>query len=171
MKINRENILEYARRYDAHYKDTSDRRIEEKMKNLLKKQRYLTKDNLTEIAIWKAGPRIRRHCTKNNDLFVREITKFSFSTKNEEARIKSLIVLDGVFYPVASTILHFAFPGRYPIMDFRAIWSLGWKQPKIYDFNFWQKYCNETRKISKKLKLSLRVIDKALWQYSKEKQK
>ena len=56
-------------------------------------------------------------------------------------------------------------------MDFRVIWSLGWKQPKYYNFDFWQKYVNELRKLAKKYKVSLRTLDKGLWYYSKENQK
>ncbi len=170
MEINRENILDYASRYDNRYSGTSDMLIEEWVKKLLRKQRYLTREDLIKIGLWKSR-RAKRYYENNNDLTVREITKFSFSTKSEEAQIKSLTALNGVSFPVASTILHFAFPKKYPIMNFRVIWSLGWKQPKIYDCNFWKRYCNETRDISKKLNLPLRVIDKALWQYSKENKK
>lgn len=31
---------------------------------------------------------------------------------------------------VASVILHFAYPDDYMILDFRAVWSLGIRQPK-----------------------------------------
>jgi hypothetical protein len=56
-------------------------------------------------------------------------------------------------------------------MDFRAIWSLGWKQPKNYTFEFWGKYYKEIQNIAKKFNVSVRTVDKALWQYSKENQK
>lgn len=63
---------------------------------------------------------------------------------DERVRIESLLGsrrgLKGVGYPVASTILHFAFPSSYAIMDFRVIQSLGWKQPSSYTFDFWQRY-------------------------------
>lgn len=71
---------------------------------------------------------------------------------------------------VASAILHFAFPNKYPILDTRVLWSLGWEQPKYYTFDFWQKYCNEIKGISEKVGENIRTIDKALWEYSKENQ-
>ncbi len=169
MEINKENVLKYAKRYDANAK-LADVFVEKKTKAVLQKQRFIKQQELVEIGIWKS-PRQKRRYATNDDLTVRELTKFSFSAKSERAKMGALLALNGVSYPVASVILHFAFPNQYPILDFRALWSLGWKQPSSYNFNFWQKYCNEIRKISKKLNLPLRVIDKALWQYSKENQK
>lgn len=169
MEINRQNMLKYADLYDKRYQGTSANLVEKEIKNLLSEQKYLTRDNFIKIGLWKSK-RATKHYKSNDDRFVQEITKFSFSTKNEEAKIKSLMVLDGVSFPVASTILHFAFPNDYSIMDFRALWSLGWEQPKSYDFNFWQKYSTEIKKISEELELPFRTIDKALWQYSKDNQ-
>jgi len=72
---------------------------------------------------------------------------------------------------VASVILHFKFPDRYPILDFRALWSLDKEQPKYYTFDFWWDYVQEIRKLSEYLKIDIRTIDKALWYYSKENQR
>ena len=79
------------------------------------------------------------------------------------------MVLKGVSWAVASVILHFAFPSKYAIWDFRVMESLGWENR--YDFNSWQKYCKRIREISKKYNLSVRTVEKALWKYSKENQK
>lgn len=172
MRVNKKNILKYADTYDQQYRCTDGEKVEIKMKLLLRRQGFLKKKELMEIGEWKSK-RPRRHyeSKKNDDLTVKEITKFSFKTKSEKARIKSLLVLKGVSWPVASAILHFAFPEKYPIMDFRVIWSLGWRQPSIYNFNFWQKYCKKINTLSRKYKLSIRTVEKALWKYSKEHQK
>jgi len=171
MKINKKNILVYEKRYDADYKPKG-RVVEEEMKRLLKKQRYLRREDLIRIGNWKSK-RSKRHYEneENDDLTVREITHLSFNAKSEKARINSLLTLKGVGWPVASAILHFAFPAKYPIMDFRVISSLSLDQPSSYNFSFWQKYCCEIHKISKKYKLPLRTVEKALWKYSKENQK
>lgn len=168
MSLTKQNIFEYAKRYDYAAKP-SDKGIEEKFKTLLKRQRFLTRDNLVEVGIWKS-PRPKEQYAANGDLAVRELTEFSFSAKSEQAKMGALLVLKGVSYPLASVILHFAFPDEYPILDFRALWSLGWEQPSSYTFEFWEKYCMKVREISKGLNLSIRTIDKALWQYSKEHQ-
>jgi len=168
-KFSKKQVLELSKKYS--YRATGELALTEKeIKDWLKKHKHLDKKRFVRLCLWKSS-RQKRNYNKNKDSLIREITGFSFSTRNEEVRIKSLLVLTGVSYPVASTILHFAFPKRYPIMDFRVIWSLDWNQPKRYTFDFWQKYCNEIRKLSKKFNLPIRTIDKALWTYSKENQR
>lgn len=167
MEINKENIVELAKRYPYI---TNDLLVEEEIKSWLKINKYLNKEVFVRLCCWKS-PRPKKKYEKNDEQTVEEITKFSFSTNSERARVESLQILYGVLYPVASAILHFGFPDRYPIMDFRVIWSLKWEQPKSYNFEFWVKYCNEMRRLSEKFKLPIRVIDKALWTYSKENSK
>jgi len=169
MSITKKNIREYAQKYDRDYKE-ENKRTEEKIKSLLKRQRYLTRENLKTIGGWKA-PRARKHYSnrKNSVQRVMKVSKFSFSTKDEKARIESLDSLSGVGYPMSSTILHFAFPNKYPIMDFRVIRSLGWKKPSTYNFNFWEKYCEKIRSISNRCCLHIRIVEKALWKYDEEK--
>jgi len=103
---------------------------------------------------------------------IKRITRESFETEDEKICIESLLGqqggLKGVGYPVASTILHFAFPDEYPIMDFRVISSLGWNKPSSYKFNFWDNYCKRIRYLSKKYGLSIRTVEKALWKFDKE---
>lgn len=166
MKINKKNILVYQKRYEADYKP-KDKVVEEEMKRLLKKQRYLRREDLIRIGNWKSPRQKKNYESKeNDDMTVKEITNFSFCAKTERARIESLFVLRGVSWRVASAILHFAFPSKYPIWDFRVLEFLGWKKP--YSFDLWEKYCDEINKISKKCKLPIRTVEKALWKYSKE---
>src|SRR5215469_13115924 len=89
-----------------------------------------------------------------------------FSAKTEEARIGCLLALNGVYYPVVSVLLHFAFPDEYPILDFRAMWSLGMEERNDYSFNFWIDYCTRLRELAKEYGVDMRTLDKALWQYS-----
>lgn len=169
LDIKKEKIDEYAKRYDESYDNTSVGFTEREIKQWLKNNRYLDKEKFVKIGLWKSK-RPKKKYENNTDSLIKEITRFSFITKNEEARIKSLMVLNGVSYPLASVILHFAFPDKYPILDFRAIWSLGWEKPKSYTFDFWQKYCGKIKEISKITGEDIRTIDKALWEYSKENQ-
>jgi len=172
MNIKKENILKYAAAYDKRYRSTDDEKVEREMKRVLQKQRYLRKEELVKIGEWKLKRPTRHYKSKENDaLTVKEITEFSLRTESEKAKIKSLLTLKGVSWPVASTILHFAFPLKYPIMDFRVIWSLGWDQPSNYNFAFWQKFCKAINAISRRYKLPIRMVEKSLWEYSKEHQK
>ncbi len=130
---------------------------------------HLEKDQLRLVAKWKS-PRSAGHVEKNGDDFVRDITSFALSTSNERARIESLVLLDGVSWPTASVILHLFHSDPYPILDFRAIWSANAEVPKTYGYSFWQNYFLFCRNVAQKNKISMRVLDRALWQYSKENQ-
>lgn len=82
-----------------------------------------------------------------------------------------LTLLSGVQWPTASVILHFCAAEPYPILDFRALWSLSEDVPPSgYTFPFWWSYCEATRCLAAKARVSMRVLDRALWQYSKENQ-
>ena len=170
MKLDKKTILEYAKKYDEQYSKAGET-VEREMKELLRNQRYLTRDQFVRIGLWKSKRPSKHYRNEENDnLTVKEITRFCFSTKSHKARMKSLLTLKGVSWPVASAILHFAFPNKIPIMDFRVIWSLGWKSPSSYNYVFWRRYCDRVNEISTKLDLPIRTVEKALWRYSKEHQ-
>jgi len=171
IEITKTKIREYAREYDKRNKGTNDEFVEREIKKWLKSHHYLDREEFIKIGMWKS-PRPKRHYENNDNLTIKKITQTSFIVKDERQVVELLLGsrggLKGVGYPVASAILHFAFPNRYPILDFRVIWSLGWEQPKSYNFDFWQKYCNEIRGISKGIGENIRTIDKAFWEHSKE---
>jgi hypothetical protein len=74
-------------------------------------------------------------------------------------------------WPTASVLLHFAHVERYPILDFRALWSLSILKPKgQYKFQFWWEYVQICRNIADKRGVEMRMLDRALWQYSNENQ-
>jgi hypothetical protein len=87
-----------------------------------------------------------------------------------------LQMLHGVSYPTASVILHFFHVDTYPILDFRALWSMRIAQPSQYTFEFWWRYVGACRRFHARARrrfpqLSMRELDRALWQYSKERQR
>lgn len=103
--------------------------------------------------------------------FVREVTSIALTTKNERVAIEALTLLRGVSWPTASVFLHFCSRRPYPILDFRALWSLTCgATPAEYDFALWQAYVECTRGIAKGAKVSMRELDRALWAYSKRHQ-
>jgi hypothetical protein len=90
------------------------------------------------------------------------------SISDEGARMSTLRWLWGVDVPTASALLFFAFPDDYPIIDVRALGSLGQKKPRYYSAKFWTEYLDACRSLSKELDVSIRTLDKALWQASVE---
>jgi len=131
---------------------------------------HLVKSELEALAHWKS-PRAARHAGRNSEQYVAEVTRFALGTKCERARIESLTLLDGVSWPTASVILHLFHRDRYPIIDFRAIWSVSLDVPRQYSFDYWWAYVAFCRGRANAANVDMRTLDRALWQYSKENQK
>ena len=160
------NKLKYwASRYN--YPISEDNLINKK--STIQKRGYLTKENLEEICKWKS-PRSAGNMQSNSEEYINEITSLSFKSQDERTRIEVLTVLDGVGWPTASVILHLFHKQKYPLLDFRALWSINTEVPNTYNFIFWWEYVQYTRLLSKKYDIDMRSIDRALWQFSKENQ-
>jgi hypothetical protein len=130
---------------------------------------HITKDQLRMVARWKA-PRSAGHIEGNTESYVKEITSWAFSANEDRSRIEVLTLLDGVLWPSASVILHLFHKEPYPILDYRALWSVGQEVPKQYSFSFWWSYVVFCRAVARRNSVDMRTLDRALWQYSKENQ-
>ena len=104
----------------------------------------------------------------NSARAVRAATAAAFATADEAARVAALLRLHGVGVPTASALLYFAFPERYPILDVRALESLGSRGRSTYPVPFWLAYLEACRAIAAEHGVTVRTLDMALWQYSKE---
>jgi hypothetical protein len=130
---------------------------------------FLTPEQLFEVCKWKSKRRPVL-ALQNSKSLVKEITSFAFHAKCEESRIGALTLLKGVSFPTASVILHFCVDRTYPILDFRALWSMGVEQPSFYTADFWVEYVECCRALAKKHGLTVRELDMALWEYSRVNQ-
>ena len=83
--------------------------------------------------------------------------------------MEALISLEGVGVPTGSVLLHFAYPESYPILDVRALQSLGSLPRSVYPVSFWLDYLDCCRALAAQLGVSMRTLDKALWQHSKQR--
>ncbi len=164
LRIPLSELRSYQKRYDV----TADPKLEH-IRPLAKLQGSLTVQQLHELVLWKSSRRAKL-AKANSEEFAREITTFAFSAKSEHSRIGSLVLLQGVQYPTASVILHFCVSESYPILDFRAIWTLGLEKPSTYSPAFWVEYIRVCRELAAKNQLCVRELDMALWQFSKEHQ-
>lgn len=140
-----------------------------KVAKAAKARGYLQRDEFLKFCRWKS-PRIMKHAASNSTALVEEASAVAFAAKTEEMRIGALMVLNGVLWPVASSILHWVYDSRYPLLDFRALWSLGVEKVPTYDHTFWNAYTTACRAIAKEAGVTLRDLDRALWQYSFENQ-
>lgn len=149
---------------------SSESEIVDGVASVARDRGYLNREEFLAICYWKS-PRTRPRCEENSESLVQEVTRIALSAKDEELKIRVLQLLSGVSWPTASVILHFCDQSRYPILDYRALWSLGVTKPPPYSYEFWAQYRDFVRGLSGRTSLDMRTIDRALWQYSKEKQK
>jgi len=91
------------------------------------------------------------------------------NTESERLRIELWTLLAGVRFPTASVFIHFSFADQYPILDFRALSSLGVDVPSQYTFEFWWRYTSCCRDIAREADVTMRQLDQALWYYSKSR--
>jgi hypothetical protein len=129
---------------------------------------YYTKLELVLICEWKTA-RSRSRVAKNTAGFIEGVTRAAFATEDESERMAALCALRGVQAPTASVLLHFAFPDRYPIIDWRALESLGENEQATYPIEYWLSYVDACRELAKEAGVTMRVLDKALWQHSRER--
>lgn len=156
-------------KWAGRFADASDSFIETDIAPIARRQGYLNREQFLAIAEWKT-PRSRPRCQANDSEFVREVTRAALASKSERFKIHALRLLDGVDWPTASVILHFCDEEPYPILDVRAVWSLGVTRPLSVSFPVWMKYTEFLRGMATDAGVSMRTLDKALWQYSKERQ-
>lgn len=130
---------------------------------------HMERSEFLQMCAWKS-PRTKSRCASNSSSYIKEVTSVALSAKSEQLRIQAFTLLFGVSWPTASVILHFCSKQHYPILDFRALWSLSINKPPVYTFDFWWAYTEFCRTLAKSHSLTMRELDKALWQYSKANQ-
>lgn len=128
---------------------------------------FLDKSTFLELAKWKSN-RLLGHAAENSGSDVEEITRFALSTSSERGRITSLLGLAGVGWPMASVILHVCHSERYPILDVRALGTLGFKKQPRYNYTFWIQYVDFCRRASGEFSTDMRTFDRALFGWSRK---
>ena len=94
----------------------------------------------------------------------------ALASADDQAKIDTLRSLDGVGWPTASVILHFCDRRPYPILDYRALWSVGFDEPPHHTFALWAAYTEFTRRLARSQGVDMRTLDRALWQFAKAHQ-
>lgn len=169
--LSRARILALARRGGRDETSRRWARGERRLKVRLARRRargtlYLTRGELCWIGEWKS-PRIRPQIARNIEPGVRGLTEAAFLIRDEGRRLRVLLSLPGVGVAVASVILHFADPARYPIYDVRvraALRRAGVRRRFPPTPDGWQAYTRALRGLAARHRVSLRTLDKALWQ-------
>jgi len=130
---------------------------------------YLTRGEFLTLGEWKT-PRSRPLRLKNSEKTVRAATRAAFATTDGALKVEALLRLRGVGLPTASVILHLCDRDPYPIFDVRALWSAGLTARARTSIGIWLRYTEFARILVRGSGCSVREVDRALWQYSKERQ-
>ena len=157
--------LDQIPRWAARYSyDDSDGVFLSEVRPAVRRRGYLTTPEFRAICYWKT-PRSQSRCRLNGSDEIRTITRAALATGDESLKMDLLRLLHGVDWPTASTILHFCDRRAFPILDYRALWSLvtpgrrttrcrsGWAM-------------SATCATSRRGRPPMRTVDRALWQYS-----
>ena len=122
-------------------------------------------EEFTAVARWKT-PRSRPAIAANSGSDIRQITAMAFAAP-ESLQHRALTLLQGVGVPTATALLAVAFPDRHTIIDVRSTGSLDrfgeWDGQGGYS-----RYLDACRGLATRLDVALRILDRALWQWSKD---
>jgi hypothetical protein len=130
---------------------------------------FYTREEFLTVCEWKTK-RSRPKVAVNSEEAVQRATTVSLDRAGDEKqRMEALTSLAGVGVPTGSALLHFADPGKYPILDVRAMSSLGCRPRTTYPVEFWLDYLDVCRTLAREHGVAIRTLDKALWQRSKER--
>lgn len=162
IELTCKQIREYANKYNLHSQYRDGETEIERLMEKAKQQGYMTRCGLVKVGDWKTGGRIRKRLKKNSEEDVRRISACAFRTED----IESLLKLEGVGWPMASVIFHFVFRNKYPILDIRAMNTVGGSH-HYYSIRKWREYTKLCQKKAKECEISMRTLDKALWAYDR----
>src|SRR6266576_6854462 len=129
---------------------------------------HYTREEFLRVCEWKSA-RSRPKVAANDTKAIEVQTALALTSHDEAGRMEALTALEGLGVPTASVLLHFAFPSDYPILDVRALESLGVRGRSTYPLSFWLEYLAACRHLAAEHGVSLRTLDKALWQHSRER--
>lgn len=128
----------------------------------------LSGETFTQVMDWKAS---RAKGKVNWDDFASYQRIIKYATKApDEIKLAILCSLDGVGVPVASTILHFVYPDRFPIVDYRVtevLYDAGKLTSQSITQSSYKVYMKVIMDICGEIACDIRTLDRALFAYHK----
>ncbi len=166
-QIDDKFISEWAPKYDLTENDEAEYNV---LIDIVSKDisanRSISKETFFRILDWKSS---RTKGFIQSDLYdVRYMPIFRNCIDENDIvkKLELLTSLHGIGIPVASTVLHFIEPDRYPIIDKRTISALNHFRYNV-SINGYLEYLDAIAIIRQKTSSSLRKIDRALFAYHK----
>jgi hypothetical protein len=147
----------------------ADRKMEEAGERLVRGPFNLM--DVETIVEWKSARRMDRFRLNSPEEVEVSITQAieATSAANVRGAVSALTKLAGVKVKMASAILTAMFPNLYTVCDFRASRALGVEDGN--SLRFYVAYLAACREIAFQSGVSLRDLDRANWQWSKEQGK
>ena len=131
-----------------------------------------SRENLNAIVEWKMEgvhlTRVMSYLAQNSDVQIEAALRLAASTNSERSAIETLDKLHGIGVPVASAVMTAINPERYTIIDIYALRSLGVANGPADNVDYYLAYLKKCRELAQQFKLSLRILDHALWQWGFE---
>ena len=129
---------------------------------------YLLRNELSQMGKWVRAA-LPYWMDRNTRIQVKRGTAAAFSLDDDREKLKKLEdKICGVAQSVASVILHLYDRKKYPILSQPALRSVGISKEDARgpEYPFWQDYFNLCRVAAARYNVSMRTLDRALWQYS-----
>ena len=124
--------------------------------------------HLKTIVAWKSARALGR-VARNTEADVTDALRLAVSAASERSAIAILTGLRGMDVPLASAVMWAIAPTRFTIIDYRALESLGVRPAPTIEFYLgYLAYCHE---LAATHGVSLRELDRALWQWSEERRR
>ena len=170
-KIVDKNFIQiWAPQYDQIGVGDDYIRYDDLLKEVLRdlSQGFITEATFMGILNWKA-PRVKGKIRLNDFKYYNDAIKRAIKVPDSE-KLKILCNLQGIDVPVASTILHFIYPEKFPIMDIRvteALCEFGYLNVKARSPKNYIKYRQIIFTIVQESGCSMRELDRALFTYHK----
>lgn len=172
--IDKAFVQKWSSNYDREFQDSYDQNEEAAIRHWLSNQekpKYLNKEYFVRLGRWKTKRQTSNY-KANDEGKIIEKTRSAYQALGELTKLSILMELKGVGVAVASTILHFLQPDVFPIFDYHArttlkkagLWNRGIKDASK---RAWMDYVDMMRTLSRRLNVSLRDLDKALFAYDK----
>jgi thermostable 8-oxoguanine DNA glycosylase len=147
-----------------------ERLIIEKIGPAAKARGCFTRDEFILMCRWKTRGRSAPLVEANTSADIEEATRIALSATTEVVRIGVLRALSGIDWSSASVFLHFGHVEPYPILDFRTLEALGIARDTVhYTCSFWSEYVAYCRRLATQAGVSMRELDRAMWQWSNER--
>lgn len=159
------------RHYAALYPADEDKVIED-LVPIVKSAGYMTEAQLITLDLWKLPTGRNQHNIEKNEKqqagIIEDMTGLAFSAKTELGRLRCLLALKGVSISIGSAILHWFHADDYPISDIHARASTQYYESDYtYWLEGWLAYVEFCQKTAKKNSVSMRILDRALFTYSR----